>query len=525
MNLRPKLALTIVAISIPLVVAVEFTRASSYERSLLERRENVVESLAANLSTRFSDPAELADIDFIAADYGGYGTVQRPDERSRDRELPRAETPRRRRRLPLIAAALWAYDIGFVSDNRRAPKFPADLRKALRRSKSSAYIWRKPSEPLSEQDFDRRAFRRRGRPRPRRGASTPGPKPKLDFAMFTSDDAGAAAVIYVSAWINEQERDTAWWWLSYALTGAFVIVALVAAAPIVARIRQLTEEVSGSAAEGYTIAVQAKGRDEIGKLARAFNDAGANVRKQLERTAESEAGLRSFVANTTHDVMIPLTVLQGHLTSLGNKLGNAASETRSLVVAAANEAHYLGSILSNLSAVSKLEGADYVMRTDDIDLGELVERVAQRHLPIARTRKISVEHAVPPTHTCARGDVTLLEQAVSNVTHNAVRYNEEGGNVAIILDVTGDNRRFRLRVIDDGPGISDEELRLLPERRFRGDEARTRNPDGLGLGLHIARDVAAQHSFEFELRHSEFGGLEVEFAGELSDCDKLNAGS
>lgn len=510
MNLRPKLALTIIAIAIPLVIAVEFMRSSWYERSKRERRAQTVEALSELLTTRFEEGNEITRVDRESWRWGGIGALTRRGTRGG-----------RRVRNQLVASAIWAYDIGFGSDNTQAPPFPADLRQALKKTKSTAHVWRAPSEPMSEREFNDRVWRgmyRRGlNPPPRRGPVTPGPKPRLEFAMMTSDDDGPAAVIYVTGWLNEQERDTTWWWLSYALSGAFLIVALLAAGPIVHRIRQLTDEVGGSAHEDYTLAVQQKGSDEIARLAGAFNKAGTNIRQQMDRVAASEAALRRFVANTTHDVMIPLTVLQGHLTNLRTKLRvGEDDEARGVLSAASMEAHYLGSILSNLSAVSKLEGADYEIRNDPVDLVGLVERVVQRHKTIANTRSISIDYGVPPHDAHALGDVTLLEQAVSNITHNAVRYNEAGGNVGLILDVVDDAKRFRLRVIDDGPGISEEELAKLPERRFRGDEARTRNPDGLGLGLHIARDVADKHGFEFTLRHSEYDGLEVEFAGPLA---------
>ena len=79
--------------------------------------------------------------------------------------------------------------------------------------------------------------------------------------------------------------------------------------------------------------------------------------------------------------------------------------------------------------------------------------------------------------------------------------------------------RFSLRVIDDGPGIAPEDLARLPERRFRGEAARTRQPDGLGLGLHIARDVAERHGFKLSFRASEYGGLEAELSGSLRPED------
>ena len=69
---------------------------------------------------------------------------------------------------------------------------------------------------------------------------------------------------------------------------------------------------------------------------------------------------------------------------------------------------------------------------------------------------------------------------------------------------------------NDEPGLSDGELAKTIERFFRTDEARRRHPDGSSLGLHISKSVAKVHGLGFEIRKSEFGGLEVEFQGEIT---------
>ena len=110
---------------------------------------------------------------------------------------------------------------------------------------------------------------------------------------------------------------------------------------------------------------------------------------------------------------------------------------------------------------------------------------------------------------------SVLEQAVSNLVYNAICHNRPGGHAALILEEDG-RGRFRLRVIDDGPGIPEDELARLVARGFRGNEARTRAPGGQGLGLDIAHRVAKLHDFALVLRRSEYGGLEAELTGPLA---------
>jgi signal transduction histidine kinase len=247
-------------------------------------------------------------------------------------------------------------------------------------------------------------------------------------------------------------------------------------------------------------------------LARAFNDAGSEVRGHLEVVAKREETLRSFVANTTHDVMTPITVLQGHLSAIRAAAAAGRPIDATLAAAAVDEAHYLASLVHNLGAAAKLDAGAQQVRLAPVNLGDLVDRVVQRHWPVASPRAVEIEFAVPESAAWIDADVTLFEQAVSNVVGNAVRYNRAGGHVAVILE-TPSATEFSLRVVDDGPGVPDEQLARLTERAFRSDEARRRNPEGMGLGLDIARRVAAFHRISLAFRRSEYGGLEVEFRG------------
>ncbi|WP_437537639.1 HAMP domain-containing sensor histidine kinase [Sorangium sp. So ce726] len=290
---------------------------------------------------------------------------------------------------------------------------------------------------------------------------------------------------------------------------------LLAAGPVVRRIRKLTEAVRRSASTSYGSAVEVDGRDEIGELARAFNAAGGEIRAQLREKDRREEALRHFLANTTHDVMIPLTVLQGHLATLRQRAAEGQPVDVGVIVSAMDEAHYMASLVHNLATVARLDAAEAALQRSDVDLNALVLRVIGRHRPIARQAGVAIEGAVPPEPLIVQADVTLIEQAVSNVAYNAVRYNRPGGHVAVILEPTPPDR-FSLRVLDDGPGIDPGALSRLVERGARADQARTRAPDGQGLGLHIAYRAAELHGFRLSLRPSEPGGLEVELEGERS---------
>jgi len=336
-----------------------------------------------------------------------------------------------------------------------------------------------------------------------------GPRARVLVAVRMPWQDGPCAVVSVERPVAPNEERAVVRTLATAVGVSLFasLIAALAAGPLVRRIRRLRERVDRDEP-----AAVVGGHDEVGDLARAFDARRAALRDNVAKLEARDRALTDYVANTTHDVMVPLTVLQGHLVALEQRLRDGRAVEAADVRPALEESHYLAALVQNLSAAAKLDaGAPHVLR-HPVDLCGVVERVVLRHRPIAAQRGIAIEHAVPEKPLHVMGDVTLVEQAVGNLVHNAVRYNREGGHVAIVLDRDGPSG-FVLRVSDDGPGIAEAELARITERRFRGADARTRNATGLGLGLAIVREVAELHAWKLGFERPEAGGLEATLSG------------
>jgi len=480
-SLRSRLALVLSLVAVPLVAAM------TWARGVLDYRAEV-EALHGFIEGRMEDgrgPCEADPARFPPPRHGGPRGARfapgRPADGLRDGPPPDGRRPPPRNEPDGPPIDLFAYGEDFVSANPRAPSFPAGLRQAL-----EAGADRADEEFLEDGRSGLRVAARMGW----------GESP-CSIVMAIRPGVGPH-------WLTRNQVITAG-----ALAFALTLAVFLAAGPIVRRVRTLQGEVRRSAREGYSTPVTVTGSDEIAQLAQEFNDAAEEVRRQFRAVEDREQALRSFVANTTHDVMIPMTVLQGHLSALRDAEGHPDPE---VLRDAMEEVHYMTSLIQNLSASAKLEAGEPAVEFGAVDLNALVERVVARHAPIARQKGIELNFASPEEAIAARGDVTLLEQAVSNLVHNAVRYGESGGHVALLLE-SRKNGTWSLRVLDDGPGITDELIERLMQRSIRGDEARSRHPEGQGLGLHIALEVARRHGFTLELRRSEYGGLEAELRG------------
>lgn len=449
MGLRLRLGLALAAVAIPLVAAMTWGRGELDRRSELRALEQLIEG---RLQAGREGPP-----------------MGPPPGRGRPDGAP-----------PGPVIHLFHYGADFAPDAPHAPTFPATLRRALEGG----------AERASE------AFQERGRSGVRvavRDASGGGPE---GYVMAERTGAGPS-------WILRNQLLTA-----CALALALALAACVAVGPLVQRVKRLQREVSASLTNGYATPVAETGNDELTMFAREFNRARDTAHRQVKAVRESERALRAFVANTSHDMMIPMTVLQGHLSALRD---GRVAEPREGLRAAMEEVQYMTALLQNLSVTAQLEAGDQDLERRPVDLGALLQRVVARHAPIAAANAVELNFATPDGPVHAQGDLTLIEQAVSNLVQNAVRYVPRGGHVAVLLDGLADGG-WRLRVIDDGPGIEPAQIERLMERAARGDQARSRHPQGQGLGLHIVHAVALRHGFALELGRSEYGGLEVSLA-------------
>ncbi|MFT3924009.1 MAG: HAMP domain-containing sensor histidine kinase [Myxococcales bacterium] len=343
------------------------------------------------------------------------------------------------------------------------------------------------------------------------GLSRPSERDVARIVLATPWGEGSCAYVLVTGstevWLGGFLPPTLVWLLPIALV---LLSVWVAVGPPVRRLTRLAQAVRAANASDSALGIELAGDDEIAALARAFDAKSRELSSELRERTRREGALRDFLANTSHDVMVPLTVLLGHLSGLRGAQ-ELSEESREALRGALNEAHYVTSLIQNLSLTASLDSAEPRVERAALDLRAVVERVVARHAPIARQLQVALDYAVPEEPLEVRGDVTMIEQAVSNLTYNALRYNRANGHVAVLLERMAAG--FRLQVLDDGPGVPEQELGRLLERGLRTDSARARVPEGKGLGLAIARRVAELHGYRIALRNRDEGGLEATLAG------------
>ena len=400
-------------------------------------------------------------------------------ERIADRAATRMQQrpPRRcdfapeRRRRGLRGVQVFAYDTGFAPILEGAPEFPAALQAVDLSEPIHLHLWRGGAAGATAFATENEAC------------------PNI---LIVWKDKGLPPPAVRSVLIQ-----------TGILLFLLLLTALGISAPIVRRLQRLSEAVQRAPDSGFQVQVETEAADEIGELARAFNASGEKVVQTITDLEARDAALKGYIANTTHDLAIPLTVLQ-------HRLRKAAAASQDPEVAAhlktaLEESHYMSALVKNLNVSAKLEASEIYFQPHQADLVDLLERVITRHQPIADGKQVQLNYAAPTDPVDVVCDSTLIEQAISNLVQNAVQYTSEGGHVAVVLDRVGEG--FELRIEDDGPGIDEAVLDRVFERSVRADDARTRNPEGLGLGLSISLNVFRLHDWDITLSSNE--GLTV----------------
>lgn len=203
-----------------------------------------------------------------------------------------------------------------------------------------------------------------------------------------------------------------------------------------------------------------------------------------------ERSRTEFVGNVSHELRTPLTNLLGYLDTVRD-MSPDEEETRSrFLETAERNAVRLASIIEDLLELAKLEAPGHSLERRPIRLGPLLDRIAARHRSdgdrIGSNVEVTVEANVEVV-----GSSSLLDQAVDNLTSNALRYGGPEGRVRISATVHPD--QTTITVADEGPGIAPRHLPRLFERFYRVDTARSRAAGGTGLGLAIVKHIAVAH--------------------------------
>jgi signal transduction histidine kinase len=199
---------------------------------------------------------------------------------------------------------------------------------------------------------------------------------------------------------------------------------------------------------------------------------------------------QAFIADASHELRTPLTLLRTDAEVLLRGRDRMDPDDSMLLEDIVTEAGHMAAITDNLLTLARLDAGSVHMEREIVDLGTVATTVGHRIRAFANEKQITVD-IEPEGPTLVIGDRILLEQAILILADNAIRYNRPGGSVRIHTSLKQD--QACVEISDTGVGMTSEHLAHVGERFYRVDKARSREAGGTGLGISIARSIAAAH--------------------------------
>lgn len=289
---------------------------------------------------------------------------------------------------------------------------------------------------------------------------------QMEADLFTNFQAAVNEALLVAA--------------SAALVTA-VAVSVFVSRRVVTPIRQMMQASQHIAGGHYAERVQATSDDELGQLARSFNQMAVSLQ-------QTEAMRRDLIANVAHELRTPLTTIKGYMEGLLDGVLPPEPDTYQQVY---READRLQRLVSDLQELSRVEAGAYELNRRSLTIIALIRQVVARLRPQFEEKEVNLELELPAEVPTVLADEDRISQVLINLTGNALQYTPAGGTVTIAAE----NHSSELHVIiyDTGLGIPPEHLPHLFARFYRVDKSRSRAGGGSGIGLTIVKHLIEAH--------------------------------
>ncbi|WMJ84828.1 sensor histidine kinase [Oscillospiraceae bacterium LTW-04] len=254
----------------------------------------------------------------------------------------------------------------------------------------------------------------------------------------------------------------------------------------------------------YAVKTGVAQNDEMGELAVALDDMAEKLGAASMESAKLDQLRRDFVANISHELRTPITVLRGSLEALCEGIVTEPAMVNDYHHHMLSESIHMQRLVSDLLDLSRLQNPDLAIDMQAVDLNALTDDVARSIRHVAEGKNVSVRFPSSGERFIVFGDYGRLRQLVLILLDNAVKFSPENGAVEVVLSSV--DNKVVLSVCDQGPGIAAQDLPYIFERFYK--QRSEQNKNGTGLGLAIAKQIADRHHAVMEATNRPNRGAE-----------------
>ncbi len=256
--------------------------------------------------------------------------------------------------------------------------------------------------------------------------------------------------------------------------------------------------------------MEIKGLGELSEFSETFNDMADTIKANFEEIKKIESLRRELIANVSHDLRTPISVIHGYIETILIKEDSiSAEEKREYLQTILGGSKRLSNLVEELFELSKLEARQVEPNYEKFSISELMQDVYQKNLILAKKKEITLNLALPEVSAVIYADISLIEKVFQNLLDNAIKYTERGGHIEIKAHT--DNEKVFISINDNGIGISDKDIPFIFERYYKNKRYVDESEKSTGLGLAIVKKILELHKSSISVLSREKKGTTFSF--------------
>jgi len=339
-----------------------------------------------------------------------------------------------------------------------------------------------------------------------------------DLAIFTAapviEDGQIVSIVQLVFSLDDVDSTVQARWYSLGggatVLGIVVMMASIFISATVTRPLSTLREAAEQIAEGdFSVHVPETNRDELGQVAKTFNDMVQRVESMIEEQ-------RAFASNVSHELKTPLTTMQLRIEALQNGALDDEKRTR-YITEIESELDRMNHLVEDLILLSRIDAGSMEIGRDHVDLSRFARQLIREME--SRNEQITINLAADENLPSVSANLTHLRVVFRNILDNAIKY-MGAENGVINWEITRQGNMIQNIITDTGRGIAPDELESVIKRFYRADKARSRSIQGSGLGLSLVQSIIETYGGTFKINSEGLGkGTAVTITWQATDND------
>ena len=277
-----------------------------------------------------------------------------------------------------------------------------------------------------------------------------------------------------------------------------ILISIIISRTIAKPLKKITKTALEISEGNYAAKTDVKGSDEIGELAQTMDEMGDKLRQAEIESEKLQQMRQDFVANISHELRTPVTVIRGSLEAICDKVVTEPEKVEEYHHQLLGESIYMQRLVNDLLDLSRLQNPDFSINITKFNLCDCLSDAVRSGRRIAIDKNINIEFSSDENVYMFSGDYDRIRQMLLIIIDNAVKFTDNPDN-AVLVEL----KENTVRITNIGVGIQKDDLPVIFERFYKSRSEKNKN--GTGLGLAIAKQIASRHNVGITVSSVEGG--------------------